>query len=169
MKTLLLTRHGKTVRGNGQLKDYDRYLAPRGPADIKLVARELQNLKYEPDLIISSPAVRAKQTADLFAKHFHYPGGKIKYLDFLYGYYSAGQLLAEINHLGQKARSVMVVAHNPSIAELGAYFTASFYDHMPTSASLVVDFEVKRWEYISEGSGLLSQFIFPGALREKLD
>ncbi len=166
MKTLLLTRHGKTVRGDAQLKDFDRYLAPRGQADIKLVARELQDLEYEPDLIISSPAVRAKQTADLFAKFLDYPAGYIKYLDFLYGYYSADQLIAEVNHLGHKARSVMIVAHNPSIAELGAYFTASFYDHMPTSATLVVDFEVKRWEYISEGSGILSQFIFPSALRE---
>ena len=42
MKTLLLTRHAKTVQGNGQMRDFDRFLAPRGPKDVLLVANEMK-------------------------------------------------------------------------------------------------------------------------------
>ncbi len=166
MKTLFITRHAKTIPGGGQLADFDRYLSPRGPKDLKLVANELIELEYEPDLIISSPAVRAKQTAEIMAELFDYPVGQIKYLNHLYGYFSTQQIIKDISQIGAKARSVMIVGHNPSMAELGEDLTYSFHEHLPTSGTLVIDFEVTKWDYVSEGSGMLSQFIFPSALRD---
>ncbi|MBT3244833.1 MAG: hypothetical protein HN352_16935 [Bacteroidetes bacterium] len=166
MKTLLLTRHAKTVQGNGQMRDFDRFLAPRGPKDVLLVANEMKTSGQIPDLIISSPAKRARQTAELFAQHFNHPTGDIQYLDFLYGYYATDQVIHELNRLGAKASRIMLIAHNPSIADLGDYFTGGFHQHLPTSGILAIDFEVKRWKYISRNSGSLTQFVYPKALRE---
>ncbi|MCD6345900.1 MAG: histidine phosphatase family protein [Bacteroidales bacterium] len=166
MKRLLLTRHAKTINGDGRMRDFDRYLTTRGLADIKLVAKELIDNGNKPELIISSPAKRAMHTAEFFAEHFHYPVGDIKYLKFLYGYYSAEKLLEQVEKLGRKAESVMIIAHNPAIAELGSYFTGIFNGHMPTASLLVVDFGVNSWEYVSEGSGILRHFIYPRELRE---
>lgn len=148
------------------MSDFDRTLASRGPKDVKLVARELISLEYEPDLIISSPALRAKQTAESFAKVFDYPDSQIKYLNYLYGSFTANQLIADLAKIASKARSVMIIGHNPTITELGADLTASFTEALPTTGTLVVDFDVARWEHVSEGSGILSQYIFPSALRE---
>ncbi len=166
MKTLLITRHAKTVPGSGQLRDYDRYLSPRGPKDLKLVAQELIDLEYEVDFIISSPAKRAMETAEYMAKYLNYPVSQIKYLEYLYGYFTTEQLLADITRIAAKARSVMLVGHNPSMADLGSDLTLSFSDHLPTSGTLAIDFDVAKWDYVSPGSGILTQFIFPSGLRE---
>ncbi len=148
------------------MSDFDRTLAQKGPKDVKLVARELLSLEYDPDLIVSSPALRAKQTAELFAKEFSYSVNQIKYLNYLYGYFSIKDLINDLSNIAAKARSVQIIGHNPSIPEIGAEFSGSFIDTLPTSGTMVIEFDVKRWDYVSEGSGVLTQFIFPSALRE---
>lgn len=166
MKTLLLTRHAKTIPGGSGISDFDRNLATRGPKDIVLVARELISLGNKPDLIVSSPALRARQTAELFARAFDYPEPQINFLNYLYSYFTVNQLIEDIVGIAPKAELVQVIGHNPSIPEIGADLTHSFSNALPTSATLVINFEVSKWEHISEGTGILSQFIFPSALRE---
>jgi phosphohistidine phosphatase len=166
MKTLLLTRHAKTIPGESGMSDFDRTLAPRGPKDVKLIARELLSFEYEPDLIISSPAVRAKQTAELFAKGFNYSVSQIKYLNYLYGYFSISDLINDLSKMASKSNTVQIIGHNPSIAEIGSDFSGSFSDALPTSGTLVIEFDVKKWDYVSEGSGVMTQYIIPSALRE---
>ena len=166
MKTLFLTRHAKTIPGESGISDFDRKLTSRGPKDIVLVAKELISLEYEPDLIISSPALRARQTAVIFAKAFNYPEPQIKILNYLYSYFNVNQLIEDIAKMAPKARSVQLIGHNPSISEMGADLSASFLNIMPTSATLVIDFEVVKWEFVTEGSGILSQYIYPSAIRD---
>jgi len=50
--------------------------------------------------------------------------------------------------------------------ELGADFSGSVYRRLPTSATMVLEFDVKKWEHISEGSGMLIHFISPKPLRD---
>ncbi len=166
MKTLFLTRHAKTISGESGMSDFDRALAPRGPKDVKLVARELISLEFEPDMIISSPALRARQTAVLFAKAFDYPEAHIKFINYLYSDFNASQLIEDLANMAPKARSIQLIGHNPSMAEIGSGLSGSFSDVLPTSGTLVIDFDVSKWEYISEGSGILTQYIFPSGLRE---
>lgn len=165
MKTLLLTRHAKTIQAENGMSDFDRTLASRGPKDVKLVARELLAMEYVPDVLISSPAVRAKQTAELFAREFEFPVSQIKFLNYLYGYFSLGELIADLEKIAGKFNVIQIVGHNPSIPETGADLTGSPADVLPTCGTLVVEFDVKKWEYITEGSGVLSQVVYPSALR----
>jgi len=166
MKTLILTRHAKTIPGESGMSDFDRSLTPRGPKDVKLIANELLALEYDPDLIISSPALRATQTSECFAKVFNYQTSHIKYLNYLYGYFSIADLVRDLANTGAKANSVQIVGHNPSISEIAADLSGSYAESLPTSGTIVIEFDVKKWDYVGEGSGILTQFIVPSALRE---
>ena len=62
MKTLLLLRHAKSSWDDVALRDFERPLADRGKRDAPRMAEELKLRAPLPDLIISSPAARARQT-----------------------------------------------------------------------------------------------------------
>ena len=166
MKTLLLTRHAKTVEADGLMSDFDRHLTSRGLKDPVLIANELLDLGIEPDKIISSPAKRAIQTAEIFAKKFQVPVNNIKMGDFLYGYFSSDKLIEYLASIASKSQCVQVVGHNPKMEELAADLTGSVYRRIPTSGTMVIEFDVNKWEYISEGSGMLIHNISAKSLRD---
>ena len=68
MKTLLLLRHAKSSREDPSLQDFDRPLNERGKKDAPLIGKYARKQKIKADLVISSPAERARQTAELFLK-----------------------------------------------------------------------------------------------------
>ena len=166
MKTLLLTRHGKTIQGDGQMTDFDRYLTTRGYKDPGLVFKELEDSGIIPGKIITSPAIRAVQTARIFADKFQIPESNITLADFIYGYFSTSKLIELLQNTASKYPCVQVVGHNPKMEELAADLTGSVYRRLPTSATMVLEFDVKKWEYISEGSGTLLHYISPKSLKE---
>ncbi|RZJ80136.1 MAG: histidine phosphatase family protein, partial [Flavobacterium sp.] len=59
MKELIIIRHAKSDWGNSTLKDFDRPLNKRGIANAPEMAERLVKRKIFPDLIVSSPALRA--------------------------------------------------------------------------------------------------------------
>ena len=72
MKSLTLFRHAKTERDSTTGRDFDRQLAERGERDAVRIGEEIRGLGLTYDLILSSPAARAAQTAELagLAPHF---------------------------------------------------------------------------------------------------
>ena len=68
MKTLLLMRHAKSSWKQKDLPDIERPLSSRGEKDAPMMGRMLKKKELIPDLIISSPAVRARQTVEEVAK-----------------------------------------------------------------------------------------------------
>lgn len=166
MKTILLTRHGKTIEADGEMADFDRYLTKRGKQDPVFVARELIDLNIIPDKIISSSAVRAAQTAEIFASRFDVSKSNLHLLDFLYGYYSTEKLIEYLGQSASKSNTVQIVGHNPKMEELGADLTGSVYRRLPTTGTMVLEFDVKKWEHIMEGSGTMLHYITAKSLRE---
>jgi len=166
MKTILLTRHAKTIQGEGLMTDFDRYLTSRGHKDPVLVAEELLELGLLPAKIVSSPAKRAIQTAEIFADRFDIPRTSIALADFIYGYFSTLKLIEYLQATAAKFPSVQIVGHNPKMEELAANLTGSVYRRIPTSGTVVLEFEVNKWEHISEGSGTLLHYIRAKTLRE---
>jgi len=77
MKQLVLVRHAKAVQYDYE-NDFSRELTPRGLEDAVKVSLHLREQGIVPRLIISSPAVRALQTAEIFAGTFSYPLKKIR-------------------------------------------------------------------------------------------
>lgn len=166
MKTLLITRHGKTIPWDSGLNDFDRYLTSRGHKDPVLIYEELMSLELIPDIIISSPAKRAIQTAEIFAKSFQIEESDITKADFLYGYYSTSKLIEFLSLSASELSCVQLVAHNPKMEELAADLTASVYRRLPTSGTIVLEFDIEKWDYITKGSGTMVHYITAKSLRE---
>jgi phosphohistidine phosphatase len=76
MKTLILVRHAKSSWKNISLDDFDRPLNKRGKKDAQLMGKKLKERQVVPDLILSSPAKRARKTAKAFAKAIAFPKKK---------------------------------------------------------------------------------------------
>src|SRR6185295_4076298 len=68
MKTLLLLRHAKSDWGDSSLRDFDRPLADRGERDAPRIGKALRKSGVTPDVIIASPAARAKATVQAAMK-----------------------------------------------------------------------------------------------------
>src|SRR5438128_6747757 len=141
MKTLFLIRHAKSSWGDTALPDKDRPLGDRGKRDAPKMGKRLAERDVKPDLILSSPAMRALTTAEIIAKKLDYKLEDILVDDRLYAS-KADDLLSVIQKLGDKLERVMVFGHNPEVTEL-AHRLSSEITHMPTCAVVEFTFATK--------------------------
>jgi phosphohistidine phosphatase len=162
MKRLILIRHAKTEQLTGPGLDFDRVLTERGHTDSVLMANQLIKASNYPDLIISSTAIRAKQTAEIFAENLKYKKENIVLKKFLYhDFYDKKEILKVINKIEDKCNIVFIIGHNPYISELASQMTGDVYEHIPTAGYLSILFNTNNWSDISLGSGTLEVFDYP--------
>jgi phosphohistidine phosphatase len=148
MKTLFLIRHAKSSWDNPASPDRDRPLDDRGKRDMAMMGKRLAKRDVKCDMIVSSPALRALETAQAFAKMLAYKGKDIVVNDRLYAA-QAGDVLDVIQELTGKLERVMLVGHNPELTELAHRF-ASEITHMPTCAVAEFTFDAASWSHIGE-------------------
>jgi phosphohistidine phosphatase len=148
MKTLFLVRHAKSSRDDTAMPDRDRPLNDRGSRDAPKMGERLAKRDVKPDLILSSPARRALDTAEIIAKKLDYKRKDIVVDDRLYAV-TADDLLAFIRELGDKLERVMVFGHNPELTEL-AHRLSSKITHMPTCAVAEFTFDSKSWSNVGK-------------------
>ena len=163
MKTLMLLRHAKSSWGDSSARDFDRPLAARGIADAPRVGRALQQRGPMPDLILSSPAVRATQTIEAVGK----AAGLVtpQFDQNIYGASSA-ELLAIIRDLPDAISCAMLVGHNPGFGDLVSRLTDTSQD-MPTAALACMEFQIENWADVEDGGGKLAWLITPKLLGGK--
>jgi phosphohistidine phosphatase len=143
MKTLFLVRHAKSSRDDPALPDRSRPLNERGLGDAPRMGKRLAKREVNPDLIVSSPALRALTTAQLVADEIGYERKKIVVDDRLYAS-SADQLLAVIQSLDRKLKRVMLFGHNPEFTDLARRLASETYA-MPTCAVAEFEFDTPSW------------------------
>ena len=148
MKTLFLIRHAKSSWDDTALPDKDRPLNDRGRRDAPKMGERLAKRDVKPDLILSSPAMRALKTAEIIAKKLDYKRKDIVVDDRLYAV-GADDLLDVIHKLGDKLERVMLFGHNPELTEL-AHRLSSKITHMPTCAVAEFTFDAKSWSNIGK-------------------
>ncbi len=143
MKKLYLIRHAKSSWKDITLDDFDRPLNKRGKTDAPFMAQKLKDKNIYPDIIISSPAKRAKSTAKAFKKIFDTK----KQIIFDPSIYHA--LLDEmeeiIENMDNKYDTVFMVAHNPTINEF-VEAHINMYENIPTCGIVGISFESKKWK-----------------------
>jgi phosphohistidine phosphatase len=149
MKTLFLIRHAKSSRDDIALPDKDRPLNDRGRRDAPKMGERLAKRDVKPDLILSSPAMRALETAEIIAKKLDYRRNDIVVDERLYAV-GADDLLDVIHKLGGKLERVMLFGHNPELTKL-AHRLSSKITHMPTCAVAEFTFDAKSWSNIGKG------------------
>ncbi len=160
MKRLTLMRHAKSDWNNPNLSDFDRPLNRRGFCDAPEMGRRYAARIGSPDCIHTSTAVRARQTAGLFAEQAAYDADEIVAHDELY-LASPATLLDIVNQLEDRDGHVVVIAHNPGITEFATELTGGRLDNLPTAGIWSMLFDQPGWENISPGTGVLDWFDFP--------
>lgn len=160
MKRIILVRHAKSSWQEPALEDIERPLKHRGERDAPVIGQRLKERDIKPDLMISSPATRAIDTARLIAKEIGYPVKKIVIDSHLYAHGPDG-ILNAILTVEDKFDEIMLFGHNPDITTLAARFTAQFNDDMPTCGVVCIDFDVESWAVIGDHPGALVFFDYP--------
>jgi phosphohistidine phosphatase len=150
MKTLILVRHAKSSWEDAALPDKERPLNERGKRDAPDMGKRLAKRDVKPELILSSPARRAFATAKIIAKSLGYKLKNIVVDDRLYPG-AADELLNSIHRLDKQLDRVMIVGHNPALADL-AHRLSSEIDRMPTCAVAKFRFDVKAWSMVDTSS-----------------
>jgi len=160
MKTLLLVRHAKSSWEYPGLTDFERPLNQRGHHDAPMMGKLLKEKNILPDLIISSPAMRAISTARHFAESMNYPLEKIKTDERLYETGPA-YIVKVISEVDDSINSLMIVSHNPGLTETADQLTGKVIDNIVTSAIFNIDFETISWKTIGRKNARIGFYEFP--------
>jgi phosphohistidine phosphatase len=150
MKTLLVLRHAKSSWKNLVLADIDRPLNKRGKRDAPRIGALLHDEDLIPELIISSPALRARKTAEAVAVNSWYEGEIEIQADFYPG--DPDSFIEAFYSIPDQIERVLIVAHNPGLEELLFVLTGESV-RMPTSALAQVSLPVDRWLDLDEDTG----------------
>jgi phosphohistidine phosphatase len=171
MRRLLLLRHAKTERAESGERDRDRKLTKRGRSDAPIIGAYMTKHKFVPDLVLVSPAVRARETWDLIAPCF----AKTPPMMTDDRIYNAGTAqLFELVAETRAAKSLLMVGHNPGFHELAVHLVASgdvdlreqLKEGLPTSGLVVIDLPIDDWSRLHPRAGRLERFVTPRLLAE---
>jgi len=158
MKTLYIMRHAKSSWADTDLADFDRPLNDRGQRDAPFMGNVMRDNGYAPDIILSSPAVRARETARSVKKGGDL-NGEIVFDDRIYEA-SPQSLKQVVSEIGDKHTSAMLVGHNPGIEGFIRYLTGTL-EPMPTAALAVIELNTASWSGVDANSGKLIRIIRP--------
>ena len=162
MKRLILTRHAKSAWDDPAMTDHDRPLNERGQAAAADLGQWLASRGYVPDEVFCSDAERTRKTWSGIAPAL--PGTPILELKPALYHAGADVMLAVLRH--GKGDTVMMIGHNPGIADFAARLVAHApinpeFARYPTGATLVVDFIADTWADVTYGTGATVDFVIP--------
>ncbi|MGH8245117.1 MAG: SixA phosphatase family protein [Gammaproteobacteria bacterium] len=120
---LILMRHAKSSWSDVETADFDRRLAERGKKVAPRIGKWLRKRGYVPDVLVSSPARRARDTAILVGREFDIPKARIAWDKRIYEAGTA-ELLDVLKTHAECAGGVLIVGHNPGLDELLLFLCA---------------------------------------------
>lgn len=160
MKKIYLIRHAKSSWKEPMLNDFDRGLNQRGKRDIPKMAARLKSANILPDFVISSPAKRAKKTAQKISQIIGYDKKDIYFDDSLYeGGFDT--YLHVIQNIDNRYSSVFLFAHNMTITDVAERLGNIMIGNMPTCSIVCIEFNGDDFAKISPKSGKVLFFDFP--------
>jgi phosphohistidine phosphatase len=161
MKTLLLLRHAKSSWKESALQDFDRPLNERGKRAAEMVGRFIRNKQIAPDLLLSSPAIRARETIEIVIKTAKLRS-ELRYDERIYEA-SPQRLLEVVSQIEEERKIVVLVGHNPGMEELLKLMTHRV-EHMATGTVAKIDFEAAGWDNVLNEKGDLDWIVNPKEL-----
>ena len=148
MYRLLIMRHAKSD-WSANVEDFDRPLNKRGHKDAKKMGAWLKQEKLIPDLIVSSPATRARQTICIVCDQLGKKAPDIIWDDRIYET-GLHDLLQVVTEHGKNAQCMLITGHNPGLDHLVDYFSkdeplrSTTGKLMTTAAIAILDFGDER-------------------------
>ncbi|PKO97740.1 MAG: phosphohistidine phosphatase [Bacteroidetes bacterium HGW-Bacteroidetes-9] len=160
MKTLYLMRHAKSSWKHAELSDLERPLLEKGLKRTRLVIEYLQEKNTNIELIITSNAVRAVDTARIIAHAFKVDENNFRIEKGVY-MADADSLFDQFFDLPEKVTQVMMIGHNPSITNFVNTFLDEKIDYLPTSGVVAINFDTDHWEELPLASHQLGFIVYP--------
>ncbi len=160
MKTLYIVRHAKSSWNYPHLSDDERPLLEKGKKRTKKVIDYLLEQRIKVDLIISSYAVRAFDTARILGNALNYPEDEIHISERMY-YGSVTNIFNIFYDLSDKVKSLMIVGHNPTLTNFVNIFLNEKIDWLPTSGIVCIEFNAYKWDKISKAKKNIKFVITP--------
>lgn len=165
MKTLYLLRHAKSSWENPTQIDFERPLNERGQIAAPLMGRLMREQGFVPDLIVSSPAIRARQTAEMVKNAANF-AVEIRFDARIYEA-GVGDLLEVLSETPDKIKSLLLVGHNPGMENLIKNLTAETRE-MTTAALAELKLKIYKWKKIDQPGGKLFKLFKPKEIAERL-
>jgi len=160
---LFIIRHAKSSWKDSSLDDFDRPLNKRGKLNAPLMGTKLKERGVVPDVMISSPAFRAKTTAEIIAKKVKYS----KKIIFKKEIYDVGESAIRkiLKKLDDENSVVFIFGHNPDLNMLAERYVG-FDENIPTCGIVEIEFDCKRWKDISSLNAKFISFDYPKRYKE---
>ena len=152
MRSIIIFRHGKSDWDAKYNRDHDRPLSKRGIKASKKMGQYLNKIHQIPEIVVSSSAIRTKNTAKLAIKHGNW-SSKFFIENEIYGGTSE-TLLNIIHSTEDKYGSICFVGHEPTCSSFISLCT--YHSQRFTTASMAkINFKTNSWGKIEFGKGIL--------------
>ena len=149
MRRLTLMRHGDAQWKDPEVADFARPLNRRGTAEAEAMARRLAELALIPDLIMTSPARRTQQTAEIVARELALGPRNVRYEEPLY-LAGAREILKHAQAIGPRVPHLMIIGHNPGVSELAHLLApGSELGGLATAAICTLTFDTDQWSAVA--------------------
>ncbi len=161
MKRLILLRHAKSSWSEDGLPDFERPLSGRGERDAPRMGARLRERGIRPDLVLSSPALRAHRTAKLVGGALDYANDEIR-LDTRLYLATPFEILAVVVEQADAVDSLLVVGHNPGLTDLTNLLAPELdLANLPTAGTVAIDCATERWAEIRTAQRRLVYYDYP--------
>lgn len=161
MKTLTIVRHAKSSWDNEDWTDIERPLNEKGFSDAELMSPIIaKKLVKKPDVILSSNALRALSTANIFAQAIGFTEDAVVIENGLYDRgtkYIINLLKTQVDDVN----SIILFGHNPDVTSMAIYFLGDFRESLPTCAVISIDFDIEQWAEIEDVNGVMKFYEYP--------
>lgn len=161
MKTLFLMRHAKSSWKDETLPDFGRPLNRRGKRAAETMGKYFKTKAIAPELIVCSPAVRARETLELVTKAAKW-STEVRYDQRIYE--ASGMRLAEVvSQIDNDRKVAMLVGHNPGMEELLFLLTGERVT-IPTGTVAKIEVKANRWANAADKRATLEWVVKPREL-----
>ena len=160
MKTLYMVRHAKSSWENLQLSDHDRPLNSRGKQNAPEMGRRLKLKGILPDLLISSSAKRARNTAKKISKKIGYSISNIETTSDLY-HADENSIIELVRNQDDSLDTIMIFGHNPGFTDCLNLLAGAGIYNIPTCGVAGIGFDFKSWKEVATGGGSIILYDYP--------
>ncbi|MEM9291161.1 MAG: histidine phosphatase family protein [Acidobacteriota bacterium] len=164
MKTLLLLRHGKSDWDAPFDSDRERPISLRGQRAARLMGSFLSTVGAQPDVVVTSPALRARTTVNLAAESGAWESER--YQDDCLYEGTAVEMLEILKRQPQAVSTLLLAGHQPTFSELAARLIGGGNLRIPTAAIACLELAVNEWPDIAPGCAELRWLLPPKLLKK---
>lgn len=160
MKYLYLIRHAKSSWSDPSLSDFDRPLNKRGKRDLPVMGQRMATYEPKPELIVSSPAKRARRTARGIGGALGFMNKEIVLDEDLYTFSPDG-FLQVLKKTPDEIQVLALVGHNHGLTECAEMLSGESLVNVPTCGIVLISFDQPSWRTVMSGGGSLVLFDYP--------